>query len=87
MFILLLFTGMPMYPMRRKRTDSHGSGNDSQEEPRQELFDREHPRDPRAWSGYPPGPPHMYEDMRRAPFFDQRAYHESYDRNVDEYRR
>ena len=73
---------MPMYPpVRRTRTDSHESGTESQDETRQEMMDREHGRDPRAWQGYPP----HFEDMRRQPFFDQRMYQE-YDKN-EEYRR
>lgn len=45
----------PVYPVR-KRTDSHGSGTDSQEnESQPDMYDR----DPRTWVYGPPhGPQH-----------------------------
>ena len=61
-----------MYPpVRRTRTDSHESGSEGQDDSRQEMLERDHARDPRAW-GYP----QHFDDMRRQPFFDQRMYPE-----------
>jgi hypothetical protein len=61
-----------MYPgVRRNRTDSHGSGTESQEEAREEAR-RFHP-------------PH-FEDMRRqAPYMDQRMYPDF--EKMEEYRK
>lgn len=61
-----------MYPgVRRSRTDSHGSGTESQEEMREEA----------RRQGYHP----HFEDIRRQQYMDQRMYPD-YEK-VDDYRR
>lgn len=71
-----------MYPpVRRTRTDSHESGSEGQDDIRQEMMDRDHGRDPRAWPGYPP----HFDDVRRQQYFDQKMYPE-YEK-TEEYRR
>ena len=64
-----------MFPPVRRRTDSHGSGTESQEE------SREMEREGRRPTGYPP----FFEDLRRQPYFDQRMFHD-YEK-MEEYRR
>ncbi|KAK6196343.1 hypothetical protein SNE40_001584 [Patella caerulea] len=68
--------GMPMFPPQvRRRTDSHGSGADSQDDnrPSDSNFEQQQ-RDHRNWlesRGYPPPPSHpgAYDEMRRAQNF------------------
>ncbi|XP_041368189.1 protein PRRC2C-like isoform X2 [Gigantopelta aegis] len=84
--------GMHMYPPQmRRRTDSHGSGTDSQdaESREQPQYEREarDPREMRAWMerNYPHGPGPF--DARSYPYFDPRMCQYDYDGEKKEYDR
>ncbi|ESP04907.1 hypothetical protein LOTGIDRAFT_229985 [Lottia gigantea] len=85
--------GMPMFPAPvRRRTDSHGSGADSQDDnrPPSEGNYEQQQRDHRNWMegrGFPPPHPGAFDEMRRAQYYYQQEYERYEQRNSRDFER